>query len=270
MAKNSIIQYSTIFTAPQEYRLTVMIQFKKIQLLALSLLALVALCIGIKNVINPAFDFIDLKIALSALLVFFFNFGLNINLFLRSRCKTMYIWLPACIFNAVSLVLWLIMVWFDVSGMNDLFLKIAASATLLAFSFTNMTCLTLAQNNSIFTPVVNVCTRFICLLFSGFGVYFIIFANESELVIRTILILFLLLCYCNCMLAVIQLHERHLLKKKAELLLLKTATVGLYADRLGNLYHVTPASTDQDNLEAKTSAQNATNNGNDTLKPEAK
>lgn len=223
--------------------------FKKVQLIALALLAIVALFIGIKNIIFPALDLNDLKVALSALVIFFFNFGFNLNLILREKCKIPYIWQIGCILNIVAMVLWLVMIWFNVEGFNELYTKICSATTLLALTVSNITCTAIVPRTSIFTPITTFFTYITCLLLSGFGGYFIIFAPNSEYIIRTILVLFLLLCYCNTMLAIIHFHEKNRLKPKDNLILHKTSTENVYADNLGNLYIIKPT-----NLENKYSA----------------
>ncbi len=219
-----------------------MIPFKKIQFYALTILSIIVLILGIKNVIFPNFETLelDLKIICTSLIVFAFNFGININLYVRNRCSNNFMWIFAIFFAIVSCIMWIIPIWFDLEQeFIKNYIQLAISATVLSITATNFTCVNLIESRNVYTPIVLYFTKIFCIILAILSLMFIyqVF-DEKTLLFRSLIIIFMLLCFCNCNLTII--HFTHKKKKENnELNLVKTSIENIYCDKLGNLYKVT-------------------------------
>jgi hypothetical protein len=215
-----------------------MFSLKKSLYYALGAFSFAVVALVIKVVLSPELLQSDLNILLTELIAFLFTVSILVNIKIKYTTKYSFTWICAIIFSALAILIWGCIINFSPTIFTDISLfPLAMITTVMSFAFTNFGIVNLAERSNFFTPFFIWITKIACLVSAFYLVVVILgWYNDKGLTVKSMLISFLILMYCDFM--ILLLHYLGIRKKQKHLNLIPTTTKGVYIDHAGKQYLV--------------------------------
>lgn len=214
-----------------------MFSLKKSFYYALAIFLLAIVVLGIKIVVDPQFGMVDLNIFITEVITFIFAVAILVNIKIKDTLKVKPMWITAVVCSGLSILLWGYIINIAPTILTISLFPYAMLTTVLAFTFTNFGIVNLAERSHFFAPVFIFITKLACLICAIYLIIVILgWYQDLEFTIRSLLISFFILSYCNFM--IVMLHVLGLRKKSNNLVLIPTATKGVFIDKVGKQYLV--------------------------------
>ncbi|MEE1339349.1 MAG: hypothetical protein UHG91_01030 [Succinivibrionaceae bacterium] len=237
-----------------------MFSLKKAIYYLTGVLILAIVILGIKIIVSDGLAISDLYILLTEVLVYIFTIASLINYRIKDTLKYKPVWLVGVFFSVISALFWVYIINVSPSAPLgiDLF-PIAMITSVLSFTVTNFGIVNLAQKSSLFAPIFIVLTKILCALAAIYLIVIILgWYVDSVLTIKSFLVVFLVLSYCNFM--IILLHYLGIRKRNNSLVLTQTKTNGVYIDKVGTQYLVKKISLEENLAQNKEVETNTNTN----------